>query len=261
MTGPEPLVRPSIDAPPPAVILVRPQLGMNIGAVARAMLNFGLTDLRLVQPRDGWPNADAGPSAVGADIVLDGATVHDSLADACKGLTLVLATAMDTRDMTRRVVTPTQAVKEFIALPAGGGLVFGPERTGLVRADLLQCHAICTIPSNPDFGSLNLAQSVAVLGYEWVRQRHDGLAETVINHPGPALHNELQDLITAIDAKLAEHGYYSPEEGRAAAAKRMMINMFTRPQFSGEEVRSLRGIVRGLVAPRANRARPTQPSS
>jgi tRNA/rRNA methyltransferase len=238
-------------APQPAIVLVRPQLGQNIGAVARAMLNFGLTDLRLVAPRDGWPNADAGPSATGADIVLENARVFSSLEEAVADCTLVLGTAMDTRDMTRRVLSPAGAVAALSALPTSGALVFGPERTGLVLADLLACHGICTIPSNPDFGSLNLAQAVAVLGYEWVRGRAEQPADVLINHPGPASHAELQGLIAAIDAQLAANGYYNPVPGRSAAAREMMVNMFTRPAFSSAEVRSMRGIVRGLMRPRS----------
>ena len=154
----------------PAVILVRPQLGVNIGACARAMRNFGLTELRLVAPRDGWPNADAGPAASGADDVLADARVFDTVADACVGLGLVFATTLRERDLTRRVVTPEQAAREFHATGGQGGLLFGPERTGLLTEDLAVANAILTIPVDPDFGSLNLAQAVVVTAYEWFRQ-------------------------------------------------------------------------------------------
>lgn len=235
---------------PPAIILVRPQLGQNIGACARAMLNFGLADLRLVAPRDGWPNPDAGPSAAGADSVIAQARVFDTLEHAAADLTLVLATAMDTRDMTRRVLTPRGAAAELRTLPQRAGLVFGPERTGLVQADLMLCHGIITIPSNPDFGSLNLAQALAVIAYEWAVTFDATPPDRVVNHPGPAIHAELMDLITAIDTVLVANGYFNPVAGRAAAARRMMRNMFTRPAFTGAEVRSLRGIIRGLSQPR-----------
>ncbi|GGE20650.1 tRNA (cytidine/uridine-2'-O-)-methyltransferase TrmJ [Polymorphobacter glacialis] len=236
--------------PAPAVILVRPQLGVNIGACARAMLNFGLTDLRLVSPRDGWPNADAGPAASGADIVLQHAQVFDTVAQACAGLGLVFATTIRGRELVRRVVTPAQAAAEFHGLPGAGGLIFGPERTGLETEDLAVAHAIVTIPVNPDFGSLNLAQAVLVTAYEWFRQGSDAAEAVLVNHEGPAPHEELEGLITAVDAQLVGNGYYNPVAGRAAAARLVMRNLFTRPQYSAGEVRTLRGIVRGLAKPR-----------
>ncbi len=234
----------------PAVILVRPQLGVNIGACARAMLNFGLTDLRLVSPRDGWPNADAGPAASGADEVLEKTQVFDSVAAACAGLSLVFATTIRGRELTRRVVTPLQAAKEFHGQRRQGGIIFGPERTGLETEDLAVAHAILTIPVNPDFGSLNLAQAVLVTAYEWLRQGSDISDVTLVNHDGPAPHEELEGLIAAVDAQLALNGYYNPVPGRAAAGRLTMRNLFARPQFSAGEVRSLRGIVRGLSKPR-----------
>ncbi len=230
----------------PAVILVRPQLGVNIGACARAMLNFGLTDLRLVSPRDGWPNADAAPAASGADAVLEAAQVFDSVADACAGLSLVFATTIRGRELTRRVVTPLQAAREFHGLGAQGGILFGPERTGLETEDLAIAHAILSIPVNPDFGSLNLAQAVLVNAYEWFRQSADVPDTVLVNHDGPAPHEELEGLIEAVDAQLSVNGYYNPVAGRAAAARLTMRNLFTRPEFSAGEVRTLRGIVRGL---------------
>jgi tRNA/rRNA methyltransferase len=239
-----------LKAPAPAVILVRPQLGVNIGAAARAMLNFGLTDLRLVAPRDGWPNADAGPAASGADEVLAGARVFDTVAGACAGLSLVFATTVRPRELTRRVVTPLQAAGEFHALGGQGGLMFGPERTGLETEDLAVAHAILTIPVNPAFGSLNLAQAVLVTAYEWYRQGSDMPDAQLVNYDGPAPHEELEGLITAVDEALIANGYYNPVKGRADAARLTMRNLFTRPQFTAGEVRTLRGIVRGLVKPR-----------
>ena len=230
----------------PAVILVRPQLGVNIGACARAMLNFGLTDLRLVSPRDGWPNADAGPAASGADVVLAGAQVFASVADACAGLGLIHATTMRGRELTRRVVTPEGAARELHALDSQGGLLFGPERTGLETEDLAVAHTILTIPVNADFGSLNLAQAVIVAAYEWFRQANGVAASVLVNHDGPAPHEELESLIGAVDTQLRANGYYNPVEGRAAAARLVMRNLLTRPEFSAGEVRTLRGIVRGL---------------
>jgi tRNA/rRNA methyltransferase len=244
---------PALPPNPPAIVLVRPQLGMNIGAVARAMLNFGLTDLRLVQPRDGWPNPDAGPSAAGADSVIESARLFGSLADAIADCSLTLGTAMTTRDMIRRVVSPAGAVAEMRALPTTSALVFGPERTGLTREDLLHCHAICTIPSNPAFGSLNLAQAVAVLGYAWVMGDEAPPPTWIVNHEGPAPQAELAGLITALEERLAENGWFNPAPGRSESARRMLRNIFTRPAFTGAEVQFLRGVVRSLASPRAKR--------
>ncbi len=237
-------------APAPAVIRVRPQLGVNLGACARAMLNFGLTDLRLVSPRDGWPNADAGPAASGADEVLEQAQVFATVAQACAGLSLVFATTIRSRELTRRVVTPSQAAGEFHGLATQGGIMFGPERTGLETEDLAVAHATLTIPVNPAFGSLNLAQAVLVAAYEWFRQRQDAPDAMLVNHDGPAPHEELEGLIAAVDAQLLVNGYYNPVAGREAAARLTMRNLFSRPEFSAGEVRTLRGIVRGLSKPR-----------
>lgn len=238
----------------PAVILVRPQLGVNIGAVARAMMNFGLSDLRLVRPRDGWPNADAGPAASGANSILDEARVYDSLAEACEGLHLTFATAMLMRPLTRRVVTPERAVTELRALGASeglpGGIIFGPERTGLETADLALPHAVCTIPTNPDFGSLNLAQAVVVFAYEWMRQQGMMLPEEMMHYAGPAPMEALEALIVDIDARLTANRYFGAGPGRHDAAVLTLRNLLTRPQFSEGEVRTLRGVVRILNLPR-----------
>jgi tRNA/rRNA methyltransferase len=248
MTEPPP---PQVMPPnPPAIVLVRPQLGANIGAVARAMLNFGLTDLRLVQPRDGWPNPDAGPSAAGADAVIEQARVYGSLGDAVADCHFTIGTAMTTRDMIRRVLSPAGAVAEMQALPSRSALVFGPERSGLVREDLLTCHAICTIPSNPAFGSLNLAQAVAVLGYAWVMQHEAPPPTWLVNHDGPAAQSELAGLIAALETRLDENGWFNPAPGLRETARRMLLNTFTRPGFTGAEVQFLRGVVRSLAQPR-----------
>lgn len=249
----EPPPPPVMPPNPPAIVLVRPQLGMNIGAVARAMLNFGLTELRLVQPRDGWPNPEAGPSASGADAVIEGALVFSSLADAIADCSLTIGTAMTTRDMIRRITAPAGAVAEIRAMPTKSALVFGPERTGLVRDDLLHCHALCIIPSNPDFGSLNLAQAVAVLGYAWVMAHDAPPPSWIINHDGPAPQADLAGLIAALEERLDAHGWFNPAPGRRDSARRMLSNIFTRPGFSTAEVQFLRGVVRSLGQPRRSR--------
>ncbi len=237
---------------PPAIILVRPQLGANIGAAARAMLNFGLTDLRLVAPRDGWPNPDAGPSASGADAVLADARVFATVAEAVADLTLVFATTVRNRALTRPVATPAGAAAAMRAA-GSSGIVFGPERAGLLTDDLAVAHAILTIPVNPDFGSLNLAQAVLVTAYEWFRADDSTPAVAMANYDGPAEHGELERLIAAIDDELTAANYYAIP-GRAEAARLTLRNLLTRPGFSDAEVRTLRGVVRTLAQRRRTRA-------
>src|SRR5258706_470243 len=157
----------SPDPDPPIIVLVRPQLGENIGKTARAMLNFGLTELRLVAPRDGWPNPAAGPAASGADVVLAQAMVFDDLAAAVADCRRVYATTVRKRGLTKPIVTPETAAAEIRGLPGRAAVVFGPERSGLETEDVALAQSILTVPVNPDFGSLNLAQAVILLAYEW----------------------------------------------------------------------------------------------
>ena len=144
----------------PVILLVRPQLGENIGKAARAMLNFGLTDLRLVAPRDGWPNPNAGPAASGADVVLANAQVFDTLAQAVADCTNVLATTVRKRGVTKQVLTPEEAARDIHAEVGRSAYVFGPERSGLETDDVALARAIITVPINPEFASLNLAQAL-----------------------------------------------------------------------------------------------------
>src|ERR1700742_5183052 len=160
--------------PPPIIVLVRPQLAQNIGKAARAMLNFGLTDLRLVSPRDGWPNPDAGPAASGADIVLEKARLYESVADAVADCAHVYATTVRKRGVTKPVVTPEEAARSIHADGGRSAILFGPERSGLETDDVAIARSIITVPINPDFGSLNLAQAVILVAYEW--SKHEALA-------------------------------------------------------------------------------------
>jgi tRNA/rRNA methyltransferase len=176
--------------------------------------------------------------------------VFDGVAEAIADCHLTIGTAQTTRDMVRRVTSPAGCVAELQALPGKSALLFGPERTGLVREDLLKCHAICTIPSNPDFGSLNLAQAVAVLGYAWV-MGHDAPPPTwLVNSDGPAAQHELAGLIATIDSRLETNGFFNPAPGKTETARWMLRNVLTRPGFTGAEVKFLRGVVRHLVQAR-----------
>jgi len=240
--------------PPPAIILVRPQLGMNIGMAARAMGNFALDTLRLVAPRDGWPNPEAGPPAAGADHVLDAIVVHDDVVGAFEGCALTFATTMRGRDMVKPVVTPREAaamMREAAARGQRSGILFGPERSGLTADDLAPVQTIVTCPVNPGFGSLNLAQAVLLMGYEWF-QAGDPPQLPPADHV-PAPHEEVAGLIAHLETALDEAGYFHVPD-RTPATRRTLAHMLTRPQFSAQEVRTLRGIIRALSELRRKRA-------
>lgn len=238
----------------PAIILVRPQLGMNIGMVARAMANFGLTDLRLVTPRDGWPNPDAGPAAAGADELLDKATVHGSVAEALRDCTVTFATTVRPRELTKPVVTPREAVGEIRQGEARGlkaGILFGPERSGLTADDLAAIGTIVTCPVNPGFASLNLAQAVLLLSYEYYQSATVTTADAGL--PAPAPHGEVAGLIMHLESALVDAGYFHVPD-RAPASKRTLAHLIGRAGFTSEEVRTLRGVVRALSETRRRRA-------
>jgi tRNA/rRNA methyltransferase len=235
-------------SPPPIIVLVRPQLGENIGKAARAMLNFGLTEMRLVTPRDGWPNPDAGPAAAGADIVLEKAQVFESLADAVADCSHVYATTVRKRGVTKPVVTPEEAAREIHAHPSRSAIVFGPERSGLETEDVAVARKILTVPINPEFGSLNLAQAVILCSYEW--SKHQSLASpTVTDLDPPAPQAELDGMIAQLDGMLEKAGYFFPPD-RVPATKRTLRNLLTKPGWNSLELRTLRGVLSSLANPR-----------
>lgn len=230
----------------PAIVLVRPQLGMNIGMAARAMGNFALEDLRLVSPRDGWPNPEAGPPASGADHVLDAVQVHDAVASALGDCQLTFATTVRPRDMPKPVVTPREAaamMREGAARGLKAGILFGPERSGLTADDIAPVQAIITCPVNPGFGSLNLAQAVLLVGYEWFQAGTPATPAQRDHVPAP--HGELAGLIAHLDQALDDAGYFHVPD-RTPATRRTLAQMLSRPGFSMEEIRTLRGVIRAL---------------
>lgn len=231
-------------APNPVIVLIRPQLGENIGAVARAMLNFGLTELRLVNPRDGWPNPAAGPSASGADIVLDQATLYDTTAEAVADCAHVYATTMIRRGMPKPVVTPSQASDAIWESAGRTALLFGPERSGLDKDDVALARAILTIPINPDFGSLNLAQSVAVIAYEWSKRTALAMP-TALDLAPPAGQQEVEHLIAQVEALLEPAGYFYPAN-RVQATRRSLRMLLTKPAWTTQEIQMMRGIFASL---------------
>lgn len=228
----------------PVIVLVRPQLGQNIGKAARAMLNFGLTELRLVAPRDGWPNPEAGPAASGADEVLNSARVYATATEAIADCALVYASTVRRRDLVLPVVEPAEMAKEIAARPCRSAILFGAERSGLETEDVALANAIVTVPINPAFGSLNLAQAVILLAYEWSRTQV--LAQpTAKEGEAPASHGELEGLIGQLDEALQEKGYFHPPE-RTLATRNTLRTIFTKPGWSSREIQALRGVIRAL---------------
>ncbi|MFM5924622.1 MAG: RNA methyltransferase [Novosphingobium sp.] len=232
------------DPAKPVIVLVRPQLGENIGKAARAMLNFGLVEMRLVSPRDGWPNPSAGPAAAGADVVLEKAAVFATLADAVADCAHVYATTVRKRGVTKPVLTPQQAAQAVYREEGRSAFVFGPERSGLETDDVALARAIVTVPINPEFGSLNLAQAVILLAYEW--SKHADLAQPPVEDLlPPAPQEELEGLIEQLETMLAPTGYYFPEK-RATATRRTLRNLLTKPGWNHLEVRTFRGVLSAL---------------
>lgn len=243
----------------PAVILVEPQLGENIGAAARAMANFGLRDLRLVAPRDGWPNETARASAALAVGILDGAAVHDTLASAIADLHFVAAATARSRFLAKPVLSPDTAAQKIIERGAAGwrcGILFGKERSGLENSDIAVADVIVTAPVDPAFASLNLAQSVLLFAYEW-RKLTDphSLGRQLPDAPlgagerfkasRPAERHELLGLFEHLERELDHCGFLFPPEKRETMVNNIRT-MFARMAPTEQEVRTLRGIIANL---------------
>jgi len=228
----------------PVIVLVRPQLGENIGKAARAMLNFGLTEMRLVAPRDGWPNPSAGPAAAGADTVLDKAQIYETTADAVADCAHVYATTVRKRGVTKPVLTPEEAAQAIHGETGKSAILFGREASGLETEDVALARSILTVPINPDFGSLNLAQAVILCAYEWSRTANlvQPTQEDVLP---PAPQEELEGLIGHLEAMLEPKGYFFPES-RAAATRKTLRTVLTKPGWNHLEVRTLRGVLSSL---------------
>ena len=228
----------------PVIVLVRPQLGENIGKAARAMLNFGLTELRLVTPRDGWPNPSAGPAAAGADEVLHGAVVYPTLAEAVADCSHVFATTVRKRGVTKPVLTPEEAAREIHVASGRCAIVFGAERSGLETEDVALARAIITVPVNPEFASLNLAQAVILCAYEWSKNQNlaQPPAEDLLP---PAPQAELEGMIGQMEAMLDARNYFYPP-ARAEATRLTLRNMLTKPGWNHLEVRTMRGVLSTL---------------
>ncbi|HJM49526.1 MAG TPA: RNA methyltransferase [Alphaproteobacteria bacterium] len=235
----------------PAIVLVEPQLGENIGTAARAMLNFGLTDLRLVRPRDDWPNDHAVKAASGATPVLEGARVFASTAEAIADLHHVFATTARPRDMLKATLTPAQLAATIGDLePGRAGVLFGPERAGLDNDDVALAEALVEVPVNPAFASLNLAQAVLLVAYECARAGRAEAAPAV--PPGrtrPANREELIGFFEHLEGELDASGFLYPKEKRPTMVRNIR-NLFQRAELMEQEVRTLRGIVAALAGRR-----------
>lgn len=233
----------------PAIILVKPQLGENIGKAARAMLNFGLTEMRIVDPRDGWPNPAAGPTAAGADIVLENAKLFDTTAEAVADCAHIYATTVRKRGMTKEVLTPVAAAEDMAAASGKCAILFGPERSGLEIIDVELARKIITVPINPEFASLNLAQAVVLVAYEISKHSNATVQPTLEKaKPQPAPQLELDRLYEHMERALEKTGYFYPPD-RAPATKITLRNMITKPGWTNEEVQTLRGVLSSLENP------------
>ena len=252
------------DRSAPAVILVAPQLAENIGAAARAMLNCGLTDLRLVRPRPSWPHPRAVAAAAGADVVLDNAKLFRTAAEAVADLHYVYATTARLREGVKAVVTARAAAGEVLTRLARGersGYLFGPERTGLENEDVGVADALLTVPLNPEFSSLNLAQAVLVAAYEW-RMASDATPGRIlaVGRAETANKQEVLDFFARLEAELDDCGFLRNKEMRPTMVRNIR-NIFHRAGLMAHEVRTLQGIVTGLTQrPHAAPARSAPPA-
>jgi tRNA/rRNA methyltransferase len=246
----------------PAIVLVEPQLGENIGTAARAMYNCGLTELRLVAPRDGWPSEKAVAAASGADIVLDNARLFATVEAAIADLRHVYATTARDRFMVKRVVTPRQAALEMrrvVAAGEGTGILFGKERSGLVNDHVALADAVLSVPLNPAFSSLNLAQAVLVVAYEWFTAGDATAPELVpTGHSRPGTKEEWLQFMAHLEEELDRSGFMRTKEKRPSMVRNLR-NLFQRAGCTEQELRTLHGVVTAFAGPR-NRNREAEPA-
>ncbi len=242
--------------PQPSFVLVRPQMGENIGAAARAMWNFGLDRMRIVAPRDGWPNPKAVAMASGAGRLLDEAQLNEDLAGALEDCTYVFATTARPRELTKPVFSPEAAMKlaaEKIKAGEKIAVLFGPERAGLENEDIAKANAIISVPVNPDFASLNLGQCVLLTAYEWRRQVEEIEHEVLdIGKSDWATGQEVEALVKHYEDRLTEAGYFYPPE-KAPGMKVVFRNLWSRMRLTRADVQMLHGIMRQMVRWREHR--------
>ncbi|KZY47728.1 RNA methyltransferase [Roseovarius sp. HI0049] len=238
------------ETPQPAFVLVRPQMGENIGAAARAMWNFGLDRMRIVAPRDGWPNSKAAAMASGAGRLLDEAVLADDLPEALADCSYVFATTARVRGLTKPVYAPERAMQvagEKIGAGEKVAVLFGPERAGLENEDVARANAIISVPVNPAFASLNLAQCVLLTAYEWRRASGDvEMERTDLAGADWATQTEVEKLADHYEQRMEEAGFFFPEHKREGM-KINLRNMWSRMPLTGADVRMLHGVLRQMV--------------
>ena len=234
----------------PNFVLVRPQMGENIGAAARAMWNFGLDRMSIVAPRDGWPNPKAVAMASGAGRLLDEALLCENIPDAVEETHFVFATTARSRDLTKEVFAPEAAMKEAARRIASGervSVLFGPERAGLENEDIAKANAIISVPVNPEFPSLNLAQCVLLTAYEWRRATGDVVpVETALAGTEMATGIEIEKLAEHYEDRLETAGFFFPPE-KADGMKIVLRNLWSRMPLTRADVQMLHGVLRQMV--------------
>lgn len=241
----------------PVVVLVEPQLGENIGTAARAMANFGLTRMRLVKPRDAWPNIHAHRAASGADNVLEGAVLYDSLEAAVADCNFVMATTARAHEQAKPVLGPPQAAAEMLPRIAGGetvAVVFGRERWGLTNEEVGIADAVVTFPVNPAFASLNLAQAVLLMSYEWFQAAGGELPFTMPQRSPPAGKEQLFAFFATLERELQRVEFFRPAEKHDTMSINLR-NIFTRMAPSQQDVQTLHGVITAIAEGRKGPAR------
>lgn len=247
-----------VSAPAPIVILVEPQIGENIGAAARAMANFGLSELRLVKPRQRWPNPDAKRVASGADRILTDARLFDTIEAAIADCTLVLATTARAHDQAKPVMGAPEAATLAAARVAAGesvGILFGRERTGLENHEIALADRIVTLPVNPAFASLNLAQAVVIVAYEWFTLASAGALPFVMPEKSPAASKEqLHAFFASLERELERVEFFRPPDKRDTMQINLR-NIFTRMELTQQDIRTLHGVIMSIAEGRKGPAR------
>ncbi|HMA72740.1 MAG TPA: TrmJ/YjtD family RNA methyltransferase [Xanthobacteraceae bacterium] len=241
----------------PVVVLVEPQLGENIGTAARAMANFGLTRLRLVRPRDAWPNVHARRAASGADAVLENAVLYDSLQAALADCSFVLATTARAHDQAKPVIGPADAAVEMAPRLAAGdtvAVVFGRERWGLMNDEVGLADRIMTFPVNPAFASLNLAQAVLIVAYEWFKAAGGGLPFAMPQRSPPARKEQLFTFFATLERELERVEFFRPAEKRDTMTINLR-NIFIRLAPSQQDIQTLHGVITAIAEGRKGPAR------
>lgn len=240
----------------PAIILVNTQMGENIGMAARAMLNCGLSDLRLVAPRDGWPSETAQSTSSGALSVIEGARLYNTVAEAIADCSFVIGATARDRDMMKPVLSPETAAHAIhVADTAKGSptsaLVFGPERAGLTNEDVTCCDAVLTIPLNPDYSSLNIAQAVLLVAYQWYRHSNQSPANTdfidrlAVTDKDTASKEEIESLLAHVEKALDDTGFFKTPQQRPTMLNNLR-NAFQRMRMTVQETHTFHGLIKSL---------------